>query len=63
MDRQTRSSVELFVANVTFEMFRFLMLDQDLFFVELPVAIPDRLLRTTCSVGSILWVNLNLTEK
>ena len=40
MDRESRARVELLVANVTLEVLRFLVLDQDLFVVKLPVAIP-----------------------
>ena len=40
MDRESRPRVELLVANVALEVLRFLMLDQDLFVVKLPVAVP-----------------------
>ena len=40
MDRESRARVELLMANVTLEVLRFLVLDQDLFVVKLPVAIP-----------------------
>ena len=40
MDRQSRARVELLVANVTLEVLGFLVLNQDLFIVKFPVAIP-----------------------
>lgn len=40
VDRESRPRVELLVANVALEVLRFLMLDQDLFVVKLPVAVP-----------------------
>jgi hypothetical protein len=40
VDGQTRSRVQFFVANMTLEMFRLLMLDQDFFIVKDPVAVP-----------------------
>ena len=40
VDRESRARVELLVANVTLEVLRFLVLDQDLFVVKLPVAVP-----------------------
>lgn len=40
MNRETRTSVQLFMANMTLEMLGFLMLNQDFFIVEFAVAIP-----------------------
>lgn len=40
VDRQPRSCVKFLVTDVTFEMFRFLMLNQNLFLVKFSVAIP-----------------------
>ena len=40
VDREARARVELLVANVTFEVLGFLVLNQDLFIVKFPVAIP-----------------------
>ena len=41
VDGEAGAGVELLVANVTLEMFGFLVLNQNLFIIELPVAIPD----------------------
>ena len=41
VDREAGAGVELFVANVALEVFCFLMLDQNLLIIELPVAVPD----------------------
>lgn len=40
MDGQSRPRVELLVADVTLEMLRLLMLHQNLFIVELAIAVP-----------------------
>ena len=40
MDRESRPRVELLVADVTLEVLRLLVLDEDLFVVKLPVAVP-----------------------
>ena len=40
MDRESRPRVQLLVADVTLEVFRLLVLDEDLFVVKLPVAVP-----------------------
>ena len=40
MDGESRPRVELLVANVALEVLGLLVLDQDLFVVKLPVAIP-----------------------
>ena len=40
MDLQTGSRVELFMTDMTFEMFRFLMLKENLFIVKFPVTVP-----------------------
>ena len=40
MDGEAGARVQFLVTNVTFEMLRLLMLDQNLFVVEFPVAVP-----------------------
>ena len=41
VDGEARASVELLVTNVTLEVFCFLMLNQNLLIIKLPVAIPE----------------------
>ena len=41
VDREAGARVELLVTNVTLEVFCFLMLNQNLFIIKLPVAIPE----------------------
>lgn len=40
MDLQTGSRVELFMTDMTFEMFRFLMLEKNLLIVKFPITVP-----------------------
>ena len=40
MDGEARSGVEFLVADVTLEVLRFLVLDQNLLIIKLPIAVP-----------------------
>ena len=54
MNGETRSSVQLFVTYVTFKMLGFLMLDKNLFIIELSVTIPDLSSRIKLARGGII---------
>lgn len=41
MDSEPRTSVQLFMANMAFEMFRLLMLNENLFVIKISVTIPE----------------------
>lgn len=45
MDSETRSCIELFVADVALEVLCLLMLDQDLFVIEFPITVPNGMLK------------------
>ena len=45
VDRKSRTCVEFLMANVTFEMLRFLVLNEYLLFIEFPVAVPEELVK------------------
>ena len=51
MDGEAGARVQFLVTNVTFEMLRLLMLDQNLFVVEFPVAVPTKSVEYFITVG------------
>ena len=51
MDGEAWARVQFLVTNVTFEMLRLLMLDQNLFVVEFPVAVPIKSVEYFITVG------------